>query len=275
MKKQAGYADAWLWLTVPVAILVAIAAACGVFINGLYRDTPSMVAQAIGQDAITLIVAVPALVIAAILAARGSQRARLVWLGVLIYLVYTYAGYAFAVRFNSLFLVYVAALGCATYALIGGLVRTDWAALKAGFGEWTPVKATSIVMVLVALLFYLIWLGDAVPSVLAGQPSQTLIETGTPTNFIHVLDMAWVLPALLIAAVKLWQRQSIGFGLAAALLSFLALLALAILGMAAVMVRAGQPPVIPLVVIFVTLLAISLGMLIAHLRNLRPARAFR
>jgi len=62
-----------------------------VFISGLHRYTPSLVAQAIGQDAITLLIALPALVIGAFLTSRGSQRARLIWLGVLIYVVYTYA----------------------------------------------------------------------------------------------------------------------------------------------------------------------------------------
>ncbi len=269
MKKQR---DIWLWLTWPIVILMAIAAASGVFLSP-YRDTPTMMAQAIGQDAITLFVALPALVVSAILAGRGSARARLVWLGVLVYIVYTYVGYAFAVRFNYLFLVYVAVLGCALYALIGGIARTDWNAMKAGFGEGTPVRTVSMFLGVVALLFYLIWLSDAVPAVLVGQPSQELLDTGTPTNFIHVLDMAWILPALLIIAYKLWHRESIGFGLTGAALVFLALLALAILGMAVVMVAQGQPPVIPLVVIFVALFGVSTGMLIAHLRNLKKAPA--
>lgn len=35
-------------------MLLAIASGSGVFISGLYRDTPNLVTQAIGQDAITL-----------------------------------------------------------------------------------------------------------------------------------------------------------------------------------------------------------------------------
>lgn len=111
MNKSTRRANWWLWLTIPIAILLAVAAGGGLFIKGLYRDTPNLVTQAIGQDAITLVVALPTLVISAFLTSRGSQRARLVWLGGLIYMVYTYVGYAFAVRFNSLFLVYVALLG--------------------------------------------------------------------------------------------------------------------------------------------------------------------
>ena len=71
----------WLWLTGPIAVLVAIAAGVGFFIADLYRDAPANAAQAVGQDLITLIVALPTLLISAILALRGSRRAHLVWLG--------------------------------------------------------------------------------------------------------------------------------------------------------------------------------------------------
>ena len=268
MNKNATNTNGWLWLTIPTAILLAIAAASGIFISGLYRDAPGLVAQAIGQDAITLIIALPALAIAAFLTNRGSQRARLICLGVLIYVAYTYASYAFGIRFNSLFLIYIALLGCATYALIGGLVTTDWAGIKAGFTERTPVRAVSIFLLVIAGLFYLMWLSEAVPASLTGIPPQSVKEDGTPTNVIHVLDMAWLLPALVITAVSLWRKKPIGYALAAALLANLAFLALAILAMIVFQVRGGEPVVPPLVVIFIALFAVSIGMLIWYLRGM-------
>ena len=52
----------WLWLTVPIAVLVVVAAGSELLVDGLFRgDTPYFVAQAIGQDFITLAVALPAL----------------------------------------------------------------------------------------------------------------------------------------------------------------------------------------------------------------------
>lgn len=271
MNKSTRRANWWLWLTIPIAILLAVAAGGGLFIKGLYRDTPNLVTQAIGQDAITLVVALPTLVISAFLTSRGSQRARLVWLGGLIYMVYTYVGYAFAVRFNSLFLVYVALLGCSTYALIGGLVATDWAGIKAGFTERTPVKAVSIYLAVTAALFYFLWLSEAVPASLTGNRPQSLIDAGTPTNFVQVLDMAWFLPATAITAVSLWRKQPIGYTLAGAILTFVVLLTLAILSMVVFMGRAGQPVVIPQVVIYGALLIVSIGLLFWYLNNLRSS----
>ena len=268
MNKNARNTNGWLWLTVPITILLALAAGCGIFINGLYRDTPGLVAQAIGQDAITLMIALPALAIAAFLTSHGSQRARLIWLGVLVYVAYTYASYAFGIRFNPLFLIYIALLGCATYALIGGLATTDWAGIKAGFTERTPIRAVSIFLLVIAGLFYLMWLSEAIPASLTGIPPQSVKDDGTPTNVIHVLDMAWLLPALVITAVSLWRKQPVGYALAAALLANLVFLALAILAMIVFQARGGEPLVIPQVVIFVTLFAVSIGMLIWYWRGL-------
>ncbi|MEJ2151160.1 MAG: hypothetical protein P8Z40_17050 [Chloroflexota bacterium] len=264
-----GHSQWYLWLTVPIVILLAVAAGGGLFVGGLYRDSPNLVAQAVGQDAITLAVALPTLAISGFLASRGFRRARLVWLGGLIYTVYTYVGYAFSVRFNPLFLVYVALLGCSTYALIGGLVATDMAALKAAFTERTPVKAVSIFLGVLAALFYLLWLSDAVPATLSGNPSQSLIDAGTPTNFVHVLDMAWMLPAAIIAAVSLWRGKPLGYTLAGAVLTFLVLLALAVLSMVVVMVRAAQPVVIPQVGVFGVVFVLSAALLVGFLRNLK------
>ena len=77
------HSDIWLWLTAPIAILLAIGAGGGVFMSSLYRDNPSLQAQAIGQDFVSLAVALPTLIISAFLASRGSPHAQLIWLGAL------------------------------------------------------------------------------------------------------------------------------------------------------------------------------------------------
>ncbi len=273
MNESVRHANVWLWLTFPIAILLTIAAGGGVFISGLYRDTPYFVAQAVGQDLISLTVVLPTLTVTAFLASRGSPRARLVWLGGLVYLVYTYVVAAFNVSFNSLFLVYVALLGCSLYALIGGLVTADMAGIKACFTEKTPVKAVSIYLAVLAVLFYFMWLSEIVPALMAGEIPQSIRDNGTPTNAVHVLDMAWVLPSFGITAVSLWRKQALGYTLAGAILSYGVFLILAILSMVVFMIREGHPVVVPQVVIFGTLLAISLGMLIWYMKGLKSSPA--
>jgi len=264
--------DLWLWLTVPIAVLLAIAAGGGVFISGLYRDTPYFAAQAVGQDLISFAVVLPTLMVTAFLAS-GSPRARLIWLGTLVYLTYTYVVAAFDVRFNSLFLVYIALLGCSLYALIGGFATIDTARIKACFTEKTPVKAASTYLAVLAVLFYFMWLSEVVPALVAGEIPQSIRDNGTPTNAVQVLDMAWILPAFGITAVSLFRKQALGYTLAGAMLSYGVLLILAILSMVVFMIRQGHPVAVPQVVIFGVLFAFTLGMLIWYMKGLKSPPA--
>jgi hypothetical protein len=272
MKKSVGPINVWLWLTLPIAILLAIAAGGGVFSRGLYRDTPYFVAQAVGQDIVSLSIVLPTLIISAFFAIRGSPTGRLIWLGVLVYLVYTYAVAAFDVRFNPLFLVYVALLGCSLYALIGGLVTTDVNNIKGGFTNKTPVRVVSVYLAVLAVLFYFMWLSEIIPSLAAGNIPQSIQQNGTPTNAVHVLDISWILPAFLITAFRLWRKQALGYTLAGGLLTYCVLLILAVLGMVVFMVQKGQPIVIPQLVIFGIILALNLGMLVWYMSNVSSPR---
>jgi hypothetical protein len=261
----------WLWLTGRIAFLVTIAAGVGFFIDGVYRDAPVNAAQAVGQDLITLLMALPVLVVSAILAHRGSMRAHLVWLGGLGYLVYTYASYALAIEFNSLFLVYVALLGLSLYTLIGGLATMDFAGMKAHFSRGTPVKAVSIFLAVVAVLFYFMWLSEDIPALLAGEVPQGVIEAEAPTDVVHVLDMALLLPANVLTAIWLWRRRALGYALAGTLLSSLSLLVLAVMSMMVFQVLYGVAAVfeaLGIAVVFGIVFAVSVGMLVWHLSAL-------
>jgi hypothetical protein len=269
MNARTGQTQIWLWLTFPIALLLTIAAGGGVFIPGLYRDNAYFVAQAVGQDLISLVVVLPTLIVSAVLSSRGSPRAPLVWLGALVYLVYTYVVAAFDDRFNTLFLVYVALLGCSLYALIGGLATADRVGIKACFSVKTPVQAVSIYLAVLAVLFYGLWLSEIVPAWVAGGIPQSIRDNGTSTNAVHVLDMAWILPAFGITAVSLWRKQALGYTLAGAILTYAMLLVLAVLSMAVSMTREGQPVVVPQMVIFGALFAVSLGMLIWYMQGLK------
>jgi hypothetical protein len=267
---RSGPGAAWLWLTAPIAALLVIAAGGELLVEGVFGgDAANFVAQAVGQDYVTLTVALPALVAGALLAGRGSDRARLVWLGVLTYLVYTYLIYAFHVRFNPLFLVYVALLGLSLYALIGGLATTDFAAVRARFAGRTPVRTASVLLAALAVLFYLAWLGEVVPALLEGSMPQSVADAGTPTGAAHVLDMAWILPAMLLTAVWLWRRRPAGYVLAGVLLAFASLMTLAITAMMVAMNLYGEPVGFGMAALFGVLSAACVGMSVKYLKCLK------
>ncbi|MGB8062213.1 MAG: hypothetical protein WCF26_09985 [Candidatus Sulfotelmatobacter sp.] len=146
-----------LWLSFPLAVILAIASCGGLFLPSVYADeTRRQTALSIGNDAGNLALIVPVLVLAAILALRGSCAARLVWMGALAYLVYDFLGYALAIHFNSMFLAYCGVLGLSFYALAGSLIALPTAEIAGRYGPRTPAKTAASVFLLmgVAIVFH-------------------------------------------------------------------------------------------------------------------------
>ena len=209
-----------LWLSVLVAFLVLIASSAGLFLKSLYaRETMSWTGQTFGQDIANLVAAV-ALFIAVYFVNKGSVKAFLVWIGVLLALLYAYVIYAFDIHFNSLFLVYVAIVGLSFYALVGSMIHLHLDNLQPYFAATTKARPVDVFLLLVALLFSFLWLSEDIPALFTGKIPQTVTESGLLTNPVHVLDLGLYLPAMIITAILLWRRKLLGYIIAIPLLVF-------------------------------------------------------
>jgi hypothetical protein len=124
---QTGLRTAYLLSTI-IAFLAIVASAGGLLLGDLYRDNALVTVGWVGNDLVTLVVAVSVLVAALILSMRGSLRARLVWLGMLGYTLYNYAFYLFGAAFNRFL-----PLQGAVYML--ALTAASVSAVRAGFPE--------------------------------------------------------------------------------------------------------------------------------------------
>ncbi|HEV2237361.1 MAG TPA: hypothetical protein VGR57_11935 [Ktedonobacterales bacterium] len=209
-----------LWLAVPAAMLVLVASAAGLVLKSTYaRETPTYALQGIGQD-IENIVAALTLLVMSYLVASGWFKAHLIWAGALLALIYSYAIYAFAVHFNGLFLVYVAILGLSFYALVASLISLPRDRPLPAFASLAITRTISGFLLLVALFFALQWLREDIPALLSGSVPASVKESGLLTNPVHVLDLSFVLPAMIITAILLWRRQPLGALFAVPLLVF-------------------------------------------------------
>ena len=261
----------WLWLTVPIAALLLLVSGIGLWVPGFYRGPLAWTVQAVAQDFINLVIVLPVLIISGYLAFHGSQRGHLIWLGTLSYLVYSFVIYAFGVYYNSLFLVYVAVLGCCLWALIGGMATTDWRAIRMRFATNTPVKLISVLLLIQVVLFYLTWLKEDIPALLSATIPATVIESGLATNPVHVLDMAGLLPAIALSAIWLWRRQTVGYGLAAVVITNAIFQGVGITGVMIFLLRAGLPAGAELIMVFVVLALVDLALLVWHLSHMTPS----
>lgn len=197
-----------------VAVLAMVASGAALLWPGLYRDNPLVTAAWLGNDLVTLLVAVPILVAAMLLARRGSRRALLVWMGMLLYTLYNFQFYLFGSAFNALFLVYVALFALSALALIFGLAGLDLDALVPRLEADVRFRGAATWIAMVAVLLGAFWVALSVRYWLTGAPPPMVQATAHPTNVTGALDLVFVVAIGLLAAVWLWNRRTWGYVLA-------------------------------------------------------------
>ncbi len=201
-------------LSLLIAVLSVLASAGGLFLKGVYRDNVFVTTTWLGNDAVTLFLAVPMLLVALIFGVRNSWLAKLVWLGVLDYMLYNYAFYLFGAAFNVFFLIYAAILGLSIFALIFGLIELDVAALSHHFSQKTPVKWIGGYFLFVATGLSGVYLMQSIGFIVTGQLPAIVTIANHPTNVVFALDLTLLIPWLAVGAVWLMKRQPWGYVIA-------------------------------------------------------------
>lgn len=264
--------DRWLWLSAPLAVLGAVAAGAGILFDSTYeRDVGNFATQAESQDYVTLLVAVPAVLVLWRLAARGSLTARLLWHGAVFYFAYTYTIAAFMVRFNNLFLVYTTTLACSIFALLGSLsgLNRSFEPRLFDAGRW-PRRGVITLLLAIVVVFVTLWLFDIVPALLEGTEPESLAESGTPTNGVEVIDLSFLLPGVSLVAYWVWRAEVRGYVLATGLLSYTALLGLALVAMVIGMYAADDIDSPAPALLFALVTAAALGLVVRVVRATAP-----
>ena len=258
-------------LSAAIALLMAVASAVGLSAHGFYRDNAWATAGFRGNDLVTLVVVVPLMIGAIVLARRGSARAGLVWLGTVAYALYNYAFYLFGAAFNELFLAYAAIVALATWTLILALPALDVGALAPRFSPRTPIRWVEANMLLIALFLGGMWGAQSLAFIATGKLPQVIVDSGIQTSIVFALDLALLMPAMAVGAILLWRRRPWGYALSAILMIKGTAYTLALLAMSVFSANAhiaGAWDFAPVWAIFCLTSLLATG---ALLRGLRPA----
>lgn len=257
----------WICLSWLVSVLMALASAAGVFVPAVYaKETASWAGQAVGQDVVNLALVFPLLLISTWHVRRGSVRALTIWLGGLIYVVYSYLMYAFFVHFGPIFPVYVAVLGLSAFTLVGAAASLDLEAVR---HYWLPnfrLRFASAFLVILGVGFALLWLSAIVRALVAGTSPAGVVEIGMPVNPVHVLDLAFLLPLAIVTGISHWRRRGFGLLFAPAVLVFFILMGAAIISMTFFMRARGVSSSLATVPIMGASVTISAVLLVLMLR---------
>src|SRR6185503_6591905 len=193
-------------LSLLLAVLLIIANGTGVMMPEVMyaKENSSWFAQSVGLDIADLVLVFPTLVITANLIYRNSRRALLVWGGVMAYLIYTFLIYCFAVHFNQLFIVYCFILGLSfylfTWFILSHIPISDWVDDK------FPRKTIAVYMIVVASVFYILWLMQIIPPSLKRTVPAETVNAGLVTNPVHVLDLSICLPGIALTGILLLRH---------------------------------------------------------------------
>ena len=227
------------------AFLAAAAALAGLLFPGLYVDAPNWALQARGTDLATLFLAVPVLAIGLWQARRGSHAGRLAVVAGLLYLVYNYAIFAFAVAMNPLTALHIAVFGVSLWSLVlAGHVAVDDAEAVT---ERLNRRAASGLLIAVSAMFGLLWLGEIATTTATGILPRELVKAGISSNPVYALDLAFFLPLCALAGFGL-LRMTTAAAYAFPMLVWVALMGAGVVGGFLLMALAGEQVAVPVVV---------------------------
>lgn len=239
---------------------------------GPYRHMPADVAvQGLAQDLVTLGLALPVLLIALLVARRGSRAAALVVTGAVAYLVVQYALYLGLALYNELFLLWVAILMISFQILVRLLTAEPATAFAVSTTRGRRRYVGGFLVVNGALII-LLWLQVIVPPLVDG----TLYPAGLAhftTMFVQAYDLALFVPPSLLAGVAYWRSRGHGDLLAPVYAVFLALQMVALLAKIAWMSAVGASAGPALVLIPLLLLGATAAAVLALAPHRRPRAA--
>lgn len=194
-----------------IAILMAAASVAGLLYRTTIYPTDDLQQSFIPTDVINLLIGLPILLGSMVLARRGKLIGLLFWPGALLYGLYHYIVYLFAMPLSMVFLLHLTLVMLSIYTIIGLLASIDGEAVQKGIAGSVPERAAGGVLAGLGFLFLL-----RVLSVIVGAlTSQTpMAETELALNVSDFL----LAPALIVGGILLWRRQQFGYVIGLALL---------------------------------------------------------
>lgn len=257
-----------LYFSLPILALVAYVSYVGLSTPDFYKaETLNWQTQSYGQDLLDLFLAVPVLLLSSIFAARGNKAAWLIWGGTIVFLLYTFVIYCFDVHFNKLFVFYCITLGLLFYSAIYFFYSNIKYPIITEFKSSIVSKVTGIYFIVIAVLFYFLWLSEIIPSIQNNTIPTSLEEVGLPTNAVHVIDLAVFLPLLFITGVLMLKRNPFGYVLAIMALSFCILMDITIGALTVLMYKRNITSDVSVAYIMGALTFVSLILLLLNLRT--------
>jgi hypothetical protein len=187
-----------------IALLMAAASTAGCLYGADVYPTDELLQSFMPNDVVNLLIGVPILLGSMWLARRGQLIGLLFWPGALLYVLYNYLAYVFAMPVGVQFMVSLTLATLSTYAIIGLVASIDATAVRQRLVGAVPERPAGSVLVGLGTLFCLRAIGVLVGALV----NQTPI--GTTELAVLISDFV-TSPASIIGGVLLWRRKPLGY----------------------------------------------------------------
>lgn len=192
--------------------------------KGIYQHMSSDVAiQGIGQDYVTLFVALPLLILSLVGFYRGRTQAVFVLAGTLGYFFVTYLFYLAMGMYNVMFLFYVMLLCLSFFGLYLTLQNLFQIDLAKFFLGQTRYKFAGRFLIINSVLIAFLWLGIILPPLFDGTLYPPELQHYT-TLIVQGFDLGLLLPAGFVSGLLLVRRKRQGLIYGTLYMVFLAIL---------------------------------------------------
>jgi hypothetical protein len=218
-------------LTGLLIVLSTIASVIGITNNTLYMDEAWANAQWLGQDWVTLLIAIPLLLFSSWkVILKQSLVWELVLAGVLFYLLYVYTFFVFEAGFSPLYFIHLPIFSVSLLCLF--VVFHHMLNAKNNYAYRHKLTLTTIIgyFLLLSILLSWLWLQDLIKHItIDGYLSDT--PDGQPPMVIYSLDLGIIMPMMVIASILLIYNHSLGLIMTGVMLTTSFLISLALMAM--------------------------------------------
>lgn len=206
--------------------------------KGAYaRNSVSMATQAIAQDLVTLILALPCMIIALYFVKKGNVISQFILTGLLAYTLYTYMSYAFLMFYNPLFLLYVADMALSFYGFVISIQLLKQEEIAEKLQDKMKTKGLRIFLIITGVVIAIMWCGRILPTIGNGKAPVGLDNYSTLG--IQVLDLGVIVPACFVISHLLKVKDKLGYILGPVIIIKAVTLVVAVLTMALCMSLSG------------------------------------
>lgn len=187
-----------------VAVLMTVSSIVSLLFREIIYPTEELLQAFVANDVVNLVVGLPVLLVSMWLTRRHSLVGLLWWPGALLYVLYNYSVYIFAMPFNAAFLLNLTVVSLSLYTLISLLSSIHTKPIQEYLAGNVPERLSGGVLAGFGGLF-LLRVVFVMVDLLLRQGEITGSELA-----LHMTDFLFA-PAWIIGGWLLWRRKELGY----------------------------------------------------------------